>query len=101
MSRSSETKVYDADSTPLASRAASSVQHATDTVSSTLRSTEEKIRAAAAESSRRLAETQDAAKEQVQKSMKYIRTTTRKNPLLVAGVALAVGALVALLFKRD
>lgn len=101
MSKLAETKVYHAESTPAASKAASSVQSASDSVSSTLRNTEEKIRAAAAESSRLLSETQEVAKEQVQKSMKYIKTTTQKNPLLVAGVALAVGALAALLFKRD
>lgn len=84
----------------LVTKTANAAHDAVDVIASRLSNTEDKLRNVAADSANRLAESQEQAKTQMKKSMQYIRTTSRKNPLAVAGIAFAIGAVAALLFRR-
>lgn len=86
---------------PLVSKAATSAHEAVDAIASRLVSTEEKLRTAAADSSQRFNESQERAQAQVKKSLQTFKSATQNNPLIVAGAALVVGAIIAALFRRD
>lgn len=87
--------------TPLATKTASAAHDAVDAVASKLMNTEEKMRNVAAESSQRFNDTQERARARVTTSLQTFKVATQKNPLIVAGAALVVGAIVASLFRRD
>lgn len=90
---------------PLVGRTASAAHEAVDALASRLATTEDKLRHVAAESSHRFANSQERAKAQMKRSLQTMKLSTRKNPLIVAGAAFVVGALVAAFFsggsKRD
>lgn len=94
-------KIAQLENDPSVKKATGAAQQAMGTLASKFSGTEEKLRGVAAETAQRLADSQDKARVQAKKSMQYIKVTSRKNPLLVAGIAFAVGALAAALFRRD
>jgi ElaB/YqjD/DUF883 family membrane-anchored ribosome-binding protein len=93
-------KLAQIENDPTVKKASGAAHEAAGVIASKLAGTEEKIRHVAAETAHRLSESQEKARVQAKKSMQYIKVTSRKNPLLVAGIAFAVGALAAALFRR-
>ncbi|MGB3609350.1 MAG: hypothetical protein WA987_03155 [Cellvibrio sp.] len=94
-------RITDIENDPTIRKASGAAQEAAGALASKFSGTEEKLRQVAADTAQCLAESQQKARDQARKSMQYIRVTSRKNPLLVAGVAFAVGLLAAALFRRD
>ena len=94
-------KIAQIENDPTVQKASGSAHEAVGVIASKLAGTEEKLRHVAAETAQRLSDSQEKARVQAKRSMQYIKVTSRKNPLLVAGIAFAVGALAAALFRRD
>lgn len=94
-------KIAQIENDPTVKKASGAAHETVGVIASKLAGTEEKLRHVAAETAQRLSDSQEKARVQAKKSMQYIKVTSRKNPLLVAGIAFAVGALAAALFRRD
>lgn len=98
---SAQLETLEESHSPLVSRTANVAHSAVDTVASKLLNTEERLRNVAAESSQLFNESQERARVQMKKSLQNFKLTSQKNPLVVAGAALVVGAILAGLFRRN
>lgn len=94
-------RITDIENDPTIRKATGAAQETAGMLAAKFSGTEEKLRQVAADTAQCLSDSKHKAQDQAKKSMQYIKITSRKNPLLVAGVAFAVGIVAAALFRRD
>ena len=94
-------KMHSADASASTTQKVASVAHdAIDGAAKKAEPLEHQLREQANKASDQMGDTQAAAKQQVEQSMRTVESFVRERPVAATGIAFAAGALAALLLRR-